>query len=89
MSSNPCIRTGADVILPTEGEVVHGDLFLVGDVFILVCSNDVEKCTTFDVKNPRVNQLVYTFQRIGRRNLVWHKSDADVFVYDKQPIFKS
>jgi hypothetical protein len=33
-----CIKTGADVYLAEYGKVVHGDLFIVSDTYLLHCN---------------------------------------------------
>jgi len=79
--SNHCIKTGADVWLPEYECLIHGDLFEVGDCYILACGDNWTKCCNFDERGP-YNVEFRAFVNCGSRTLVARKEDCNDFSYE-------
>jgi hypothetical protein len=55
-----CIKTGADVYLAEYGKVVHGDLFIVGDAYLLHCNYPwKEECGFCDTPHKDVHAVFH------------------------------
>lgn len=78
-----CIKTGADVYIGGHNAVVHGDLFEVGDTYILACGDDWDKCTDYaGLADYRINLKMYGWETCGYRVIAAPKHRCDEFSYD-------
>lgn len=79
-----CIKTGADVFLPERGCTVHGDLFLIGETFILVCSDATETCYFYppDGKHFIYHIRMSNYKRCGSRTIAATANDCGDFSYE-------
>lgn len=74
-----CIRTGANVYLYSHGASVHGDLFEVGDVYILTTSNP-DHC--WEYAPTRANVKAFHYEECGSRTFAFLKEHCSDFSYD-------
>jgi len=86
-----CIKTGADVYLPEYGALVHGDLFQVGQVYILACGTNWRSCCLyaeypFETRDMKANMVAYDFQECGPNSIAMEYNTCSRFHYDGEPI---
>ena len=74
-----CIKTGANVYLYTHGASIHGDLFEVGDVYILAVNNR-EFC--WNHAPTRANVKAYAFEECGSHAYAFLKEQCSDFNYE-------
>lgn len=81
-----CIKTGADVWIEQHSCLVHGDLFEVGDCYILNCGAGWEHCTSWHIVLGAPGYLshltMYAFENCGERVLVAQKAHCNDFSYN-------
>lgn len=80
-----CIKTGADVFLREYGnKVVHGDLFEVGNTYILKCNGTVEQCSYYleEGETHKVHIVVGGFEECGQGVIAFTKLWASDFEYN-------
>jgi len=75
-----CIKTGADVYLPEHGCTVHGDLFRVGDTYILHCGSQWAQCC--DYKPERANLMMHEFSQCGSPVIAAATWECSQFSYE-------
>lgn len=79
-----CIRTGADVLVVGDDLMVHGDLYDLGDYYILTLSKSLPECMW---AAPRYNLAVHHYSVIGSRALAFSKLGdcSSAFSYEGEP----
>lgn len=85
----PCIRTGATVYLSQYGNAtVHGDLFCVGDTYILACLQGTRACMSYHEpgKTIRANIVAYDYEMCGSGAIAFTILQASEFDYEGVPI---
>ena len=78
-----CIKTGANVMIQGHG-VVHGDLFEVGNCYILSCGSPWRECIFYGKWGypEGVNLEMSGWYECGMRTLVAEKQDCTKFNYE-------
>ncbi len=76
-----CIKTGADVFLPTHGATIHGDLFEIGDVYILAHGDPGLK-VSLNFNPDRAHISTGDFKLCGSYAIAFEKAWAGPFNYD-------
>jgi len=76
-----CIKTGADVLLDSHGATVHGDLYEVGDTYILLCGASVHDCMEHDPSRYHI-RVKGDWHALGSRAIAFEASAAIDFNYE-------
>lgn len=80
-----CIKTGADVWLSGHECTVHGDLFQVGETFIL-CMSDVWKlCTNYAPTRWNI-RVSGEWEECGSRCIAFTAEQCSDFFYNGYPL---
>lgn len=78
-----CIRTGANVVFAPHGATIHGDLFLVGNCYILKTTRSWEECATWEQgNNTPIHLVMYDAEDCGMYVLACTKEQAGEFSYE-------
>lgn len=85
----PCIKTGADVYIAAHAAIIHGDLFRVGDTFILTCGGPVATCTMAPQEGAIVHLSVHRYEMIGERSIAMLAADCEPFFYEGLPLLNN
>lgn len=81
-----CIRTGADIYLVDRQCIVHGDLFEVGDVYILECNGHWRDCVIEKHDESKASLRVGKYEHCGNRTIVMEKDHCGDFSYEGWPV---
>ena len=76
---NACIKTGANVYLPEYGFTVHGDLFELGDVYVLHTGGRWRECLAHE--SPSFNLGMYRMVEMGHDVIACEKQFCTDFNY--------
>src|ERR1700674_5916242 len=58
---NPCLKTGADVLIESHQAVLHGDLYICGEMFILRYLHGETHEPNYQYDSLRINSSHATF----------------------------
>lgn len=74
-----CIKIGALIYFVNYGEVVRGDIYAVGNCYVIRWNpQSVEYCTQDEVPQPH-----WTVLQVGDSSAWWHRDDLGVTVVPK------
>lgn len=61
--TNPCLKTGADVFIESHTAIAHGDLYLVGPIYLFV--HTATPYWHYDPSNEQIDRCHAFFRNLG------------------------